>query len=137
MHACACVTCILPFLQIIAIGTFFASGIGGGGNEQESLGKVPSSMPHCSTLKHLLQLMRRDLLPFPLLSGLNPPKRGAPGVPGVAGVEGADGTSSFSITPKQNKKYILKIIANNQKRERGKIDEFHAKQSVLGSTFWF
>jgi hypothetical protein len=81
--------------------TFFASGTGGGGNEQESLGKVPSSMAHSSTLKHL-QFLRRDLLPFPLLSALKPPKRGAPGVPGVAGVEGADGTSSLSITLNQN-----------------------------------
>lgn len=89
---CVCVTYSL---------TFFASGIGGDGKEQETLGKVPSSKANSSTLKHL-QFLRRDLLPFPLLSALNPPKSGAPGVPGVAGVEGADGTSSFSITPKQN-----------------------------------
>ena len=76
--------------------TFLASETGGGGNAQETEGKVPSSKAHASTVKHL-QLLRRDLLPLPLLSGLIPPKRGAPGVPGVTGVEGADGTSSESI----------------------------------------
>lgn len=80
--------------------TFFARGTGGGGSEQETLGKVPSSKAHSSTLKHL-QFLRKDLFPFPLFSALNPAKRGAPGVPGVAGVEGADGTSSLSITSMQ------------------------------------
>lgn len=78
--------------------TFLARETGGGGNEHETGGNVPSSKAQGSTLKHL-QLLRRDLLKWPpLLSGLNPPKRGAPGVPGVTGVEGAEATSSESIT---------------------------------------
>lgn len=75
--------------------TFLAREIGGG-NEQARGPKLPSSNAHASTLKQCLQLLRRDFLPFPLLSDRNPLKRGAPGVPGVAGVEGADGTSSVS-----------------------------------------
>lgn len=86
--------------------TFLASetGSGGVGHEQERVGKLPSSMAHCSTLKHL-QLLRKDLLPLPLLvpCALNPWKRGAPGVDGVTGVEGADGTSwSVSISHHYN-----------------------------------
>lgn len=77
--------------------TFLVSETGGGGNEHETGGKLPSSKAHASTLKHLQLFRRDDLLPLPFLSGLNPPKRGAPGVPGVTGVEGADGTSSESI----------------------------------------
>jgi hypothetical protein len=81
--------------------TFLARGTGGGGKEQETLGKAPSSKVHSSTLKHF-KFLRSDLLllttePFPVLSDLKPPKRGAPGVPGVAGVEGTDGISSLSI----------------------------------------
>lgn len=87
-------------VSVSEIITFLASETGGCGNERETLGSVPSSKAQSSTLKHL-QLLRRDnFLPFPFLSCLNPPKRGAPGVPGVAGVagvEGADGTSSLSI----------------------------------------
>jgi len=71
--------------------TFLARGTGGGGgNEQETAGKAPSSMLQSSTLKHL-QLLRREFLLVLLvlfLPLLKPPKRGAPGVPGVAGVEG-------------------------------------------------
>jgi len=80
--------------------TFLARGTGGGGNEQVTLGKAPSSKVQSSTLKHF-KFLRSDLLlptePFLVLSDLNPPKRGAPGVPGVAGVEGTDGISSLSI----------------------------------------
>lgn len=77
---------------------------------------MPSSKAQGSTVKQLLQLLRRDFLPIPLLlrSGLNPPKRGAPGVPGVTGVEGADGTSSLlsisCITP----------IKKTERKEKGK-----------------
>lgn len=77
--------------------TFLASETGSDGedHEQEGVGRVPSSMAHCSTLKHLQFLRRLDLLPRPLLVplALNPLKRGAPGVDGVTGVEGADGAS--------------------------------------------
>lgn len=62
-------------------------------------------MAHSSTLKHLHGLLRRDFLPipWPFLSPLNPPKRGAPGVPGVAGVEGRDAASSFSIIARKRR----------------------------------
>lgn len=64
-----------------------------------TVGRVPSSLTKVSTLKHL-KLLRSDFFktlgPW-FLSGLNPPKSGAPGVPGVAGVDGADGVSSLSI----------------------------------------
>lgn len=54
---------------------------------------LPSSIAHAFILKQL-QLLRTDLLPFTLLSTLNPPKRGAPCVPGVTGVEeGFEATS--------------------------------------------
>lgn len=88
------------YIIVSDIITFLASETGGCGNEQETLGNVPSSKVQSSTLKHLQLLRRANFRPFPLLSCLNPPNRGAPGVPGVAGVagvEGADGTSSLSI----------------------------------------
>lgn len=53
---------------------------------------LPSSIAHAFILKQV-QLLRTDLLPFTLLSTLNPPKRGAPCVPGVTGVEGFEATS--------------------------------------------
>jgi len=78
--------------------TFLARGTGGGGKEQVTLGKAPSSKVQSSTLKHFKFLRSEFFLPlFSVLSDLKPPKRGAPGVPGVAGVEGTDGISSLSI----------------------------------------
>lgn len=84
------------------IQTFLANEIGGGGKKQATVGRVPSSLTKVSTLKHL-KLLRSDFLKelgpwFWFLSGLNPPKSGAPGVPGVAGVDGADPVSSLSIS---------------------------------------
>lgn len=76
--------------------TFLARETGGGGNEQETRGEVPSSTVHSSTPKHL-QLLRRDFfLPF-LSDGLYPPTRGI--TPGVlpAGVEHPDGIIISSL----------------------------------------
>jgi hypothetical protein len=91
------------YIIIKVIYTFFARGTGGGGgiNEQVTVGRAPSSKFHSWTPKHL-QFLSRDflylLLPFPLLSDLNPPKRGTPGVPGVAGVDGISSLLICSIS---------------------------------------
>lgn len=104
--------------------------MGGTGNEQETGGKAPSSNVHASTLKHL-QLFRRDLLPLPFLSGLNPPKRGAPGVPGVTGVDGADATSSDSITT------LTPIMYVNQKAKTKREASSHSCPSAVMGNWTF
>ena len=108
IYICYIYVCISIF-DYVCMYTFLARGTGGGGKEQETVGKAPSSKVHSSTLKHL-QFLRRDFLtiPLPVPSDLKPPKRGAPGVPGVAGVEGTDGISSLSIS------FSLKINTSNQ-----------------------
>lgn len=87
---------IIQKVQITAKYTFLAREMGGTGIEHETGGNAPSSKFHASTLKQV-QLFNRDLLALLYLTGLNPPKRGAPGVPGVTGVDGAETTSSESI----------------------------------------
>lgn len=104
--------------------------MGGEGNEQETEGRAPSSKGQASTLKHL-QLLRRDLLKLLFLSGLNPPKRGAPGVPGVAGVEGADATSSDSITNSPAQSSQAKIKENYNRSKWGQIFELSHIHTVL------
>lgn len=103
--------------------TFFARGTGGGGiNEQETVGRAPSSMVQSWTLKHL-QFLRRDflflLLPFPFLSDLNPPKRGTPGVPGVAGVDGISSLLLCSIFQSIIVNLILTRKDHKSKYRRG------------------
>ncbi|KAL4335909.1 hypothetical protein GQ457_07G032590 [Hibiscus cannabinus] len=55
--------------------TFRVSETGGGGNEQETGGNLPSSTDHSSTLKHL-QLLRRDFLNKELTRRIRGDKRG-------------------------------------------------------------